>query len=735
MQEQDQDAKAKPATFGSSDQLSDHAPNQQFPVKSSSISGISSGSKVNQAAFIHKLYSMLEDDSIKHLISWTPSNDSFVISPGEEFSKVLSQYFKHTNPSSFVRQLNMYGFHKVNDTFHGSNSSSSLLPSATASSESSSQWEFKHGAGSFKRGDVDALRAIKRRASRPSSVHRDNISLKSVSLSVPSTPPADYGTTPPPQGPSLGATPVVGPPSALPLQQPGQHHPGPQHTQNYLPQHHTVPYYPPPDNSIEARMASFEHSLWTLRSSHSILLSKYNNLVDYCRRSHADQIHVVDSLSKLVPLLDPSVPKVKSEGEITPSSISFELNHIRNNLHAHTNALAQLTVDDHPPYLTQYPPGAPGAPVPTHSGAASPAYSYSFSQYHHPGTKSEISFGSSARDRAGSVLYDPLAPAPNPSSPRQHIEDNTKLIPTSVPQGVHLHRASTSGLSQTSQRASPANSTPSSPTFRPSEHVGYAHPPASPQHPAGPTSVPHFNPEPPASPGHLLQSHILPPTRDQRPGSFPFVSSYHTQRQQAYAGGPLIPSSNPYGTPPTGTAPGGINKLRAEAMVPYRRHTSSELLCNPSAPSASSAMSHISAAISMTTPPDSSSRHNSCASSNSSSSGSGALTFTATSNLSSTVTNANSTPPAAFQPTPASKPSTQTAPALTVDPPSSESNNSSPQLSKENVLPPLNRGSSVQSLLNPTTSTPTESEEGKKDTDHAPSPSDIEPERKRLKVV
>ena len=55
---------------------------------------------------------MLEDRSIQHLISWSNNNDSFVMSPSNEFSKVLAQYFKHTNISSFVRQLNMYGFHK-----------------------------------------------------------------------------------------------------------------------------------------------------------------------------------------------------------------------------------------------------------------------------------------------------------------------------------------------------------------------------------------------------------------------------------------------------------------------------------------------------------------------------------------------------------------------------------------------------------------------------------------------
>ncbi|EGE07216.1 hypothetical protein TEQG_06289 [Trichophyton equinum CBS 127.97] len=46
--------------------------------------------KVVQTAFIHKLYSMLQDPSIQHLISWSSSNESFVMSPSSDFSKVLS---------------------------------------------------------------------------------------------------------------------------------------------------------------------------------------------------------------------------------------------------------------------------------------------------------------------------------------------------------------------------------------------------------------------------------------------------------------------------------------------------------------------------------------------------------------------------------------------------------------------------------------------------------------------
>ncbi|KAI4614630.1 uncharacterized protein J4E87_009430 [Alternaria ethzedia] len=128
--------------------------------------------KVVQTAFIHKLYNMLEDQSIQHLISWASTNESFVMSPSSEFSKVLSSYFKHTNISSFVRQLNMYGFHKVSDVFHTGSPDTPL-------------WEFKHGNGNFKRGDLVGLREIKRRASRHALVHRESFPAPKMPLGPP----------------------------------------------------------------------------------------------------------------------------------------------------------------------------------------------------------------------------------------------------------------------------------------------------------------------------------------------------------------------------------------------------------------------------------------------------------------------------------------------------------------------------------------------------------------------
>lgn len=55
-------------------------------------------------------------------------------------------------------------------------------------------WEFKHGNGNFKRGDLVGLREIKRRASRHALIHRDSFSTPKV----PTGPPAGQPVEPMP---------------------------------------------------------------------------------------------------------------------------------------------------------------------------------------------------------------------------------------------------------------------------------------------------------------------------------------------------------------------------------------------------------------------------------------------------------------------------------------------------------------------------------------------------------
>ncbi|KAJ8760422.1 hypothetical protein K2173_015089 [Erythroxylum novogranatense] len=64
--------------------------------------------------FLKKCYEMVDDESTNSIISWGQSNDTFVIWDMTEFSvQLLPKYFKHSNSSSFIRQLNIYGFKKV----------------------------------------------------------------------------------------------------------------------------------------------------------------------------------------------------------------------------------------------------------------------------------------------------------------------------------------------------------------------------------------------------------------------------------------------------------------------------------------------------------------------------------------------------------------------------------------------------------------------------------------------
>ncbi|ORZ19618.1 DNA-binding domain of heat shock transcription factor, partial [Absidia repens] len=61
---------------------------------------------------------ILNDNAIQEMVSWSNDGQRFCIYDIPSFSKmVLPQHFKHSNWPSFVRQLNMYGFHKMNDNF------------------------------------------------------------------------------------------------------------------------------------------------------------------------------------------------------------------------------------------------------------------------------------------------------------------------------------------------------------------------------------------------------------------------------------------------------------------------------------------------------------------------------------------------------------------------------------------------------------------------------------------
>ncbi|KAL2094765.1 hypothetical protein ACEWY4_009484 [Coilia grayii] len=65
-------------------------------------------------AFLSKLWTLAGDESTNDLIRWSHDGCSFLVLDELRFSKeVLPLYFKHSNMTSFIRQLNMYGFHKV----------------------------------------------------------------------------------------------------------------------------------------------------------------------------------------------------------------------------------------------------------------------------------------------------------------------------------------------------------------------------------------------------------------------------------------------------------------------------------------------------------------------------------------------------------------------------------------------------------------------------------------------
>ncbi|KAJ2713045.1 Heat shock transcription factor, partial [Coemansia spiralis] len=103
--------------------------------------------------FLNKLYNIVDDNASNDLIRWSAEGNSFVVVRHEDFAKeVLPHFFKHNNFSSFVRQLNMYGFHKVPHLQHGG---------LIADNPDAECWEFSNEH--FQRGKPDLLHYIHRK--------------------------------------------------------------------------------------------------------------------------------------------------------------------------------------------------------------------------------------------------------------------------------------------------------------------------------------------------------------------------------------------------------------------------------------------------------------------------------------------------------------------------------------------------------------------------------------------
>ncbi|XP_041975866.1 heat shock factor protein isoform X2 [Aricia agestis] len=120
-------------------------------------------------AFLGKLWKLVNDTETNHLISWSPGGKTFVIKNQADFAReLLPLYYKHNNMASFIRQLNMYGFHKITSVENG------------GLRYDKDDIEFSHPC--FMRGHAYLLEHIKRKIANPKSIVASNESGEKILL-------------------------------------------------------------------------------------------------------------------------------------------------------------------------------------------------------------------------------------------------------------------------------------------------------------------------------------------------------------------------------------------------------------------------------------------------------------------------------------------------------------------------------------------------------------------------
>ncbi|EPS44498.1 hypothetical protein H072_1515 [Dactylellina haptotyla CBS 200.50] len=103
--------------------------------------------------FVEKVATFVNDENNHEIIRWSDDGDSFIVLDEDRFSKeLIPGVFKHNNFASFVRQLNMYNFHKKVGMTDGS------LKASMDGQKARLEYEHKY----FKRGHPDMLFLIEK---------------------------------------------------------------------------------------------------------------------------------------------------------------------------------------------------------------------------------------------------------------------------------------------------------------------------------------------------------------------------------------------------------------------------------------------------------------------------------------------------------------------------------------------------------------------------------------------
>lgn len=102
--------------------------------------------------------SFLDESKNTELIRWSDDGNSFIVLDEDEFARTLiPELFKHNNYASFVRQLNMYGFHKK----------VGLSDNSMRASERKNKSPSEYANPYFKRGHPDLLWLISKPKNAP----------------------------------------------------------------------------------------------------------------------------------------------------------------------------------------------------------------------------------------------------------------------------------------------------------------------------------------------------------------------------------------------------------------------------------------------------------------------------------------------------------------------------------------------------------------------------------------